>query len=450
MAVSAPHSAEKPTNIRWSVFSLAFGTSALLYLHRYVFGFIKPTLAKEWDLSNSELGKIDSAFSLCYMLFQFPLAIGADALGVHLVLTGLFVVWCGGLAMMAWAPSAKWMWYAQALLGTGQSAVYACLNRIARMWFPPAVRTTLQGAVGILAGRLGALSSSLVFTSLLLGVWELNWRTAIWLLVSLGVVQMLWFAISFRNSPRQHPRVNEAEVRLIEGAAAPRSDSLARPAERMTLRQMLRMMSPRSLINLSCLSLQSLLSTFADNIFSNWIPQFLSQVHHLEFKQMGIYASLPLLGGALAGLLGGVLNDYLIALTGNRRWSRVAVAFAGKGIAAVLLFAALGSYDSPYAFCVYLFFVKLFSDCSLTTSWGVITDIGGRATASVFALSNAIAGIGLITAPRIFGDIADTHGWRAVFVTVVVTYSLCAISWLVIDCTIPVLRESNSYDDVKH
>ena len=56
MSVAETQSADKPTSIRWCVFSLAFGTSALLYLHRYVFAFIKPTLAEKWDLSNTELG----------------------------------------------------------------------------------------------------------------------------------------------------------------------------------------------------------------------------------------------------------------------------------------------------------------------------------------------------------------------------------------------------------
>ena len=35
---------ETPTNVRWSVFSLAFATSALLYLHRYAFASLKPTV----------------------------------------------------------------------------------------------------------------------------------------------------------------------------------------------------------------------------------------------------------------------------------------------------------------------------------------------------------------------------------------------------------------------
>jgi ACS family glucarate transporter-like MFS transporter len=86
-----------------------------------------------------------------------------------------------------------------------------------------------------------------------------------------------------------------------------------------------------------------------------------------------------------------------------------------------------------------LFVVKLFGDWSLTTSWGVVTDIGGRATATVFAFNNAIAGIGLIVAPILFGWIAEHFGWQPVFLAVAGTYALCALSWLFINCTIPVI-----------
>ena len=192
--------AAAPTNVRWSVFSLAFSISALLYLHRYVFAFIKPTLAEEYKLSNTQLGQLDSAFSVCYAGFQFPLGIAADVLGVHLVLTGLIVLWCAAMGLMAWAPSVSWLWFSRAALGTGQSAVYACLSRVARTWYPPAVRTTLQGSVGVLAGRLGALSSSVVFTTLLLGVWGLDWRSAVWILVAVGVVNVLLFVFD-REQP---------------------------------------------------------------------------------------------------------------------------------------------------------------------------------------------------------------------------------------------------------
>lgn len=59
----------------------------------------------------------------------------------------------------------------------------------------------------------------------------------------------------------------------------------------------------------------------------------------------------------------------------------------------------------------------------------------------MFAFNNTVAGIGLIGAPLVFGYLADEFGWRTVFATVSVTYVLCALSWLAIDCTIPVTPE---------
>lgn len=458
MSIDQSSSQSTPTRVRWQVFTLAFGTSGILYWHRYVFAFVKPSLAEEWELTNTDLGRLDSAFSLSYTAFQFPLGIAADVWGVRLVLTLLMLVWCLGLGLLAAAPNVRWLAFAQTLIGGGQSAVYASLTRIARVWYPPAVRTTMQGLVSVLAGRLGALSSSLVFTTVLLGLCGLSWRSSVAILVTVGLVHCGLFLMLFRNSPAGHPGVNDAERLLIEGcppaqclqetsvkesessetAVASETREAGAGGGASKLRSWIvrvRSIPPAARRTLAWLALQTILSTFADNLYSNWIPQFLSQVHQLEFKRMGIFAALPLLGGALAGLLGGVLNDRLIALTGNRRWSRSGVALVGKMLAALFLFAALTQYHRPYVFCSFLFFVKLFGDWSVTSTLGVVTDMGGRATASVFAFNNTIAGIGLIGAPLVFGPMADHWGWPAVFICVSSTYVLCALTWLAIDCT---------------
>ncbi|MFM7074289.1 MAG: MFS transporter, partial [Planctomycetota bacterium] len=369
----APTDGSQPASrVRWRVFGLAFATSGILYWHRYVFGFVKPTLAEEWKLTNTELGRLDSAFSLSYTFFQFPLGVAADLAGVHCVLSGLTVLWCAGLALLAVAPSSGWIWLAQATIGTGQSAVYACLSRVARVWYPPRIRTTLQGLVGVLAGRLGALSSSLVFSSLLLGWLGLSWRTSVGILAAIGFAHAAVFAALFRDSPRRHPRVNAEELAIIEGgepgpghiggpgsvsragaktlppaaerslAAATAADSGSRLA---VVRSWWRRLSWRSLANVFALGVQTILSTFADNIYASWLPLFLRQTHGLEFKEMGFYSALPLLGGALAGIVGGQLNDRLIARTGSRRFTRSGVALVGKSIAAIVLVIALRFYD---------------------------------------------------------------------------------------------------------
>jgi MFS family permease len=435
---------EQPTQIRRYVFAIACGTSWLLYFHRYMFALIKPRLAEQWDLGTHELGLLDGAFSLAYTAFQIPIGVATDFIGVHLILTVMIVVWSIALGMHAWAPNVKYMWFARAALGLGQSAAFAAQSRITRTWFPSAVRTTVQGWVGVFFGRFGGLSANLLIGSLLLGIFGFPWRTVAYVMMGVGIAHAFLFAMVFRNSPTNHPAVNEAEAALIAD-----ENSLTKPTgkqPRIGFRQMFRGMSPRAIVNLLALNIQTILSTVADNIFSAWIPLFLWQVHDLRFKEMGFYSALPLLGGALGGAVGGWLNDQMIRRTANRRWSRRLVGMTGKGIAGALLLISLFWYDSPQYFCGMLFFVKFFSDWSLTTTWGTVTDIGGNQSASVFAFNNSVAGIGSIAAPVMYGYIAEYEGWTNVFLTGAAVYLLCAASWLLIDCTIPVFADKTSGD----
>jgi MFS transporter, ACS family, glucarate transporter len=265
----------------------------------------------------------------------------------------------------------------------------------------------------------------------------------VYLLVMVGLIHALLFFVLYRNSPRDHPLVNDAEAALIEEVPDNAESVAAKPASRMTIREMFSHMTKRSTCNLLWLNAQTILSTIADNIFSSWIPYFLFKVHDLQFKEMGIYSALPLLGGACGGAFGGWLNDFMIRRMDNRRRARSYVGLAGKGMAAVLLLTSLYWYDDPHRFCTMLFFVKFFSDWSLTTTWGVVTDIGGRSTATVFAWNNAIATSGAIAAPIMYGAIAEHVSWKWVFITAAAAYAACALSWLKVNCLIPVIDEGD-------
>jgi nitrate/nitrite transporter NarK len=197
-------------------------------------------------------------------------------------------------------------------------------------------------------------------------------------------------------------------------------------------------------VNLVALNVQTILSTAADNIYSNWMPLFLVSVYQFEKERMGLYSSVPLIGGAIGGAIGGWLNDWLIRSTGNLRWARSLMGLASKGGAAVILLCGLAVIDHPYLFCGVLFFVKLWSDSGLATTWGAVTDIGGRQTASVFAFNNAVAGIGSVAAPVVFGYMIEHYGWGPVFASAAGCYALCALSWLLINCRIPVVDESQA------
>ena len=379
-----------PTRVRWIVFALACSTSWMLYLHRYAFALIKPELVEQWGIETDQLGWLDFTFSAFYTFPQLPLGVLGDVVGVRFVLTGMILVWSLGLALHAAAPSTLTMYGARATLGVGQAGVFAALTRVTKTWFRASIRTKAQGMIGVFAGRGGGLCT-LAFGPLLFAVF--GWRSVIYVCAGMGVVQAIAFFQLFRNAPREHPWVNAAEASLIEGDGADLSAASDAKPQKMSFRELFARMSGHSQLNVFALNVQSILSTIADNMYSNWIPLFLAQVY--GFKKELWLSALPLLGGAIGGAVGGWLNDYFIARTGNVRWSRTGVALVGKGLAAAILMAALlVFYDRPYWFCSMLFLVKFFGDWSLTTSWGVITDIGGKATASVFAFNNSVAGIG--------------------------------------------------------
>ena len=430
---------QRASYVRYLVFVLGFGTSWLLYLHRYSFALIKPFLQKEMDLSNTELGAMDTWFSVTYAAAQFPTGLWGDVVGVHWLLGGLILLWSVALAMHAWAPNPQFLKAARALLGVGQAGVFSLVGRLTRSWFPPSVRTTAQGWIGVSAGRLGGLSANLLLMTVMIGTLGIKWQLAIYILAGVGITHGVAFLTVFRNSPAEHPMSNRAETELVAGDDEPDRE------QPLKIRELVSQMSGRSILNLVAVNATSTFSTVADNIYSHWIPLFLVLEYELKYKEMGIYSALPLLGGATGGIIGGFLSDALIRWTGNRRWVRSLVGFSGKFLAAVTLsMSVLFFYDNPYVFCGMLFIVKLFADISLTSRWGTITDIGGRATASVFSFNNSLATLLTMGVPLMYGYISDLHGWRVVFWVACLAYVACALSWLLVNCSIPVLASDGS------
>ncbi|GAB4154930.1 MAG: MFS transporter [Planctomycetaceae bacterium] len=440
--------AERPTNVRWWIFGLGCGTSWILYVHRFTFGLIKPIIGREWGLNEIELGWLDSAFSFTYMFGQVPAGLLGDLIGAHIFLSVTILAWSVALWLHTVAPNMEWMVPVRVLFGLAQAGCYSMLSKISKLWFPRSIRTVLQGWIASFFGRMGAAMSNLLFGFVLLSFFGLSWRPAITLISLLGIVFAVVFYVVFRNTPREHPQTNDAEVRLIEGEdafiaqAVRETEGDVQPAPRMTFREMFAGMTPRSLWNFFAFLVQQFTSTFPDMIYGAWVPYFLSEVRGLDLGDVGLYASLPFFGGAVGGAVGGALNDYLILKIG-RRWARSLVGGVGKIMAAVCIGVALLNYDDYRVFCITLFFVKFFADWSQPTVWGTVTDIGGKSTATVFGFNNMIGGLGGVISPVAFAYIASYMSWMWVFIVTGLVYLLSAVSWFFVNCTIPLMQESD-------
>jgi sugar phosphate permease len=282
----------------------------------------------------------------------------------------------------------------------------------------------VQGVVASLAGRAGGACASLLIATVLMGFLHLSWREAVVAVAGLGLFFGLAFVLLFRNSPGEHPWANKAEQRLIEEGSAP-----AAPGSASRFR-----LNAASAVTLAALLLYAFASTFADQLYVFWIPEFLVTNKGLNYSQMGIFASLPLWGGAVGGAVGGVLNDVLIRAFGSRRWGRSATAFTGKFLAAVFLALSMGVADGRWVMVV-LMACKFFGDWSLATVWGTLTDISGRAVGTVFGLVNMVGATAACVAGPVMGYLVQDFGWDVLFYSVAGAYLIASLCWLLIDCT---------------
>jgi hypothetical protein len=237
--------------------------------------------------------------------------------------------------------------------------------------------------------------------------------------VLLGLACWLWF----RDNPRQHPWVNDAEREEIE-AGEPR----AAPGARMRLD-----LTGWNGVHGGLLMLAGLASTFADQFYVLWIPSFLNE-RGMSDTQMGMFAMLPLLGGTIGAPVGGFLNDFGLRVMGNRRLVRSAVAVAGKGLAGGLTVAIIFVADPALAALV-LFAVKFFTDWSLASQWGATTDMGGRGAGTLFGAVNTAGTVGAASAALAMGYTKEHAGWEGLFALVAGVYVVTALCWAFIDCT---------------
>ena len=377
------------------IFALACGSSFTLYLHRYTWGFVKADVREEFGWSEVQLGWLDSLFTVSYGFGQIPSGILCDWFGPHGLLGSIIVAWSLSMGLVALAGSYSTMILARLLFGAGQAGCYPTLNKVSKLWFPASVRTSVQGWIATFFGRGGGAVSFVLFGTVLRGWLGFSWRESLAVLVGLGILFGIAFMLLFRNRPEDHPWSNEAEKDLVsEGDPDVAGATRSRLPWSMLLRSG----------NMWIFFLQQFTSAFADTIYVYWIPLFLLTVKGADVKAAGWMAAIPLVGGAVGGMLGGVLQSQWIARTGNRRWSRSLVGMIGKLLATVFMFVSLG-FDSAVIIVSIFFLVKFFGDWSQPAVWGTVTDVAGKNAASVFAAVNTVGSVAGFLAGPVMGAI---------------------------------------------
>ncbi len=434
-------SAKVPTKRRWIIFNLAAGTSFILYLHRYSWSMIRPEIKEEFGFSDQQLAGLYTLFNVTYSIGQIPSGIICDFFGPHMFLAIIIALWSLAMPAMGLTGSINGIGASRLAFGAAQAGCYPSLAKVTRLWFPLKGRTILQGLIASFFGRSGGAMSTVVF-GFMLGI-GLSWRSSLYVLSAVGIMFAVLFYRFCRNSPEEDSTVNQAELDLIREGDVELTDKETKKKRVLPWRKAIRHPS------LMIFAFQQFINAGADYPYAALMGSYFMEARSVEDKLvLGLLASLPLWGGALGGIVGGFINDGLIALTGNRRLSRSIVGFSGKALACGCLYVAI-TRSVPLVGAWMLFATKFFSDWTQPTVWGTSTDMGGRYSATVFSIINSAGSAGGVVTPliggfllnhyatyqEIAGEAAQVTHYEPVFFMVGIMYLTSAACWLFIDCT---------------
>jgi ACS family glucarate transporter-like MFS transporter len=399
----------KPTHARYWVVLFALSLAMIMYIQRVAISQAIVPIAADLHLNKAQTGLVLSAFGLSYALFEIPMGLLGDKLGVRWVLSQLVLVWSLFTALMGGAWNLTSLWVIRFLFGAGEAGCFPNLTRMLSAWLPLNERVRAQAVMWAFGRWGGALAPPVAFFV----IYHFGWRLGFVALAILGVAWVAAFLPWFRNDPAQHKSVNSAELALLESSRELVLHDRGMPWYRLLLQK-----------DVFFLGLQYFGFSYTWYFYVTWLPTWLQQARGLAPGVAATYAMVPLALGGLGSIVSGFLP-----LSVPRKW----VAIGGFLATAILIFFI--PYMPGVVLPMALMGIASFSsDLTMPISWNTCVEIGKQYTATVSSTMNMLGNFAGFVAPLVFGLILQaTNSWAMVMDTMAAAAVVSAASWLFIE-----------------
>jgi sugar phosphate permease len=416
----AEPAAARPSRGRWYVLLLISVMYLITYLDRVNISTAAPQISQEFGFDKVTMGFIFSAFVWAYALFQVPGGWLSDRFGARGVLTGVVVYWSIMTAATAAAFSATSFIALRFLFGVGEAGAFPGATRAMQLWYPQRERGLVQGVTHS-ASRLGA---ALAPPIVVLIMSALGWRPVFYICGAVGLLWALWWGLTYRNLPEEHPLVDKAELEAIRGRG-PNGAINPPPTEKQTKVPWAVLVRSPNMWAIMCAYFTYVYCLW---IFLSWLPSYLIEVRHFTLIKVGLFASLPLFAGVVGDTVGGLATDWLLKVTGSAKIGRRAVAIVGLlGCAVCIVPAALT--EDAYVAVACLTASMFFLEFTIGPSWAVPMDTGGKYSGTVSGMMNMAGNFGGALSPIVFGYLAQGGNWQAPFIVAAALLVIGSAVW---------------------
>ena len=406
------------SRVRWFVLFLISLAYLITYMDRANISVTAGSMASEFGLSKTDMGLVFSAFAWAYAIGQIPGGWLADRFGPKRVLLAIVSFWSVMTALTAWASGLISLFVIRFVFGLGEAGAFPTATRAMQLWFPKEERGIIQGVTHCFS-RLAVAVTPFVAVTIMAAF---GWRWVFYSFALMGLAWALWFAAVYRDRPQDHPRVNEAELGHIRGAAV---DAAVHSTAKQTVPWRRIFSSP----NMWYIAAAYFCFFYGSYFYLTWFPTYLLEHLHLSLQSVGILASVPLITAMIGDVLGGWLTDALYRRTGRLTLSRRSVAAPALLGAAAFLIPAATTSDAMTAI-VCLAASNFFLDAVLGPAWAVPMDVAGPASGTVTGVMNTSGAVGASISPLVFGALVQGGSWSYPFFVTAGVLITGALIWI--------------------
>ncbi len=410
--------------VRHKVLAMMFALTLVTYLDRVCIAATATAMRAELGLSRIEMGQILSAFIWGYVLFEIPGGWLADRFGARSLLARIVIWW----SVFTAATGVAWSYWSlliiRFLFGCGEAGAFpGCASAISR-WFPATERGRAQAVIMVGSRLGGAFAPALVIALMAVT----GWRAVYWIFAVLGLVWAAGWTAWYRNSPEEHPAVSRDELAYIQAGRGEGVRSQPVPWGLLVRNR-----------NVWALCAMYSGYTWGLYFYLTWLPTYLEEARGLSLPQVGFYAALPMLAGAVCNALGGVVTDWLSRRI-SLRWARRIPAMGGLlGAAVFLAIAAVAEDNTVNITALALSFGS--ADLTLAICWATCLDVGREHGGTVSGTMNSLGQVGGAFAPITVAWLRESYdSWEVPLLISAAYYVVSALMWLAIDAEKPLER----------
>jgi MFS family permease len=343
--VSAPSTPSKTATTWWPL-AILVAVNVLNFYDRQVAGAVVEPVRKEFLLSDTQIGLLNTISLILYGLVGLPLGLLADRVSRKKLLAVGIVIWTAFTACARWVHSYSFLMVTRLGVGVGEATAAPTATSWIGDLFPPEKRSKPLALfmLGVPVG--GALS--FFFTGPI--ALRYGWRAA--MVVAAAPALLLVPLLLMLHEPAR-------------GASEKKTSGGVNQAGASSIRQVLRVPT------FWWIAISGALVNFNLYSIGLFFPAFFGRIHHMNVARAGIMTGIVYaVGGILGGSLAGILGDRIVH---RSRSGRMKIASAAALISVPLAYFGIHQGYGQLALALPL----------LTLSYGLLNMYYGLVYASI-------------------------------------------------------------------